>query len=285
MTWLQNSIQIGRFSAPLWMLAAGAGLLASYTVSRIHFRADKETHRRVFDVFFNAFLIFLIVWKLSPALFQLRQVVRQPLSLLYLPGGIAGSAAGVAGALSYVAICTVRLRPLPPGYIRGVSFSAIAMIVTFLIAGSLVGQAIVPAQSHSNAPEFELAGLDGDTYRLSDFRGRYVILNFWASWCGPCRAEIPEIVDYHQSLDDSGPVILSINQTASERNVEAVRDFVEDNRIEFPVLLDTSNRVHGLYGIRGIPTTYVIGPDGGIDHRRTGAITKSWLRGTTRGAD
>ena len=281
MTWFSNTIQIGRFAAPVWLLAAAAGLAASYIMARIYFRTDRAARRVVVDLFFNAFLVFVIVWKLSPLVFQFRQVIQQPLTLLFLPGGAGGTSAGFAGALAYLTIRLIRERPLSRRFIRGASYSAVALITLFFVFGLLAGLPRASTESDRDAPEFELTGLDSQIHRLSDYRGRYVILNFWASWCGPCRAEIPVLVDFYKSVEDGGPVLLAINQTASEPGTEAVRAFVENNRMEFPVLLDTTSRVHRLFGIRGIPTTVIVSPDGNIVHRRTGAVTRSWLVTTT----
>ena len=77
-------------------------------------------------------------------------------------------------------------------------------------------------------------------------------------------------------------VLLGINQTASEAGAGAVREFAKRQNMEFPILLDTGNRVHRLYGIRGIPTTIIVDPDGVITAKRTGAVTTAWLKNSVR---
>ncbi len=239
------------------------------------FRRDKAARRTVFDLIFNSFFIFFIVWKLSPVVFRFSQVLGQPSALLYLPGGTAGSIAGGAAAVIYLTIKLLRIRPVGRRIVQGLSVSVAVFAAVFFLAGSVAG--LQQRSSLAQAPDFQLTGLEGASYRLSDFEGKYVILNFWASWCPPCRAEIPELVEFYGSSRGDNVVLLGINQTTSETGTGAVRDFAEQQHITFPVLLDSRNSVHVLYGIRGIPTTVIVGPGGLITAKRMGAVTSAWL--------
>jgi peroxiredoxin len=156
----------------------------------------------------------------------------------------------------------------------------VVFAAVFFLAGSASGLQL--RSSSTQAPDFQLTSLDGTTYVLSDFEGKHVILNFWASWCGPCRAEIPELVEFHEYLDKDSVVLLGINQTASETGTGTIRDFAEQQKMMFPILLDSGNRVHQMYGIRGIPTTVIVDPDGLITAKRMGAVTSSWLKNMLR---
>ena len=163
--------------------------------------------------------------------------------------------------------------------------SSTAAAAAFFLIGAIAG--IQGAAASAEASDFELEALDGGEFRLSDHRGRYVILNFWASWCGPCRAEIPELKAFRERIeeegdDDAGPLLIGINQTASESGTTSLRSFVEREGMNFLILLDTGNRVHAQYGIRGIPTTVIVNPNGTIAAKRTGAVTRGWLRSMTR---
>ena len=285
MTWIGNSLQLGRFAVPIWLLASLAGLGGAYITSRLLYRRSNETYRSVFDLLSNTFFIFLIVWKLSPLIFQFSQIVRQPVSLLYLPGGAPGAAAGAAAALIYFTIKLLRARPVGRTMVTGLAVSFAAAAAAFFLIGAIAGiqGTVAPAE----APDFELAALEGEGFRLSDHRGRYVVLNFWASWCGPCRAEIPELKAFRERIeeegdDDAGPLLIGINQTASESGTTSLRSFVEREGMNFLILLDTGNRVHAQYGIRGIPTTVIVNPNGTIAAKRTGAVTRGWLRSMTR---
>ncbi len=119
------------------------------------------------------------------------------------------------------------------------------------------------------APEFELETLTGETVRLSDYRGKSVIVNFWATWCPPCRAEIP---DFQKLYDNHDVVILAVNLTQSEKSGEHVTEFVDDFEMTFPVLMDEEANVSTTYKIKAYPTSYMIDSDGHIQFSAMGAM-------------
>lgn len=120
------------------------------------------------------------------------------------------------------------------------------------------------------APDFELETLDGDTVRLSDFRGKRVMLNFWATWCPPCRAEMPDMQRFHEDKD---VVILAVNLTDTpNESIEKVEDFIDEFGITFRALLDTETAVANLYQIQPIPTNYLIDSEGIIHNKAFGAL-------------
>ena len=120
------------------------------------------------------------------------------------------------------------------------------------------------------APDFQLSNLEGQPISLSDFRGKPVLLNFWATWCGPCVFEMPFIQGIFEESSDTGLVILAVNigETPS-----TVRDFIQAGNFSFPVLLDTSQDVALEYNVRGIPTTFLIDKNGIIQVIKVGAFS------------
>ena len=132
----------------------------------------------------------------------------------------------------------------------------------------------VNPQPGAPAPDFELKAPDGTVYRLSDLRGRPVMLNFWATWCGPCRQEMPAIEDEYRARGGDGLVVLAINVKESRGLVEP---FVQRLGLTFPVLLDHSGSVSARYRVRSLPTTFFVAPDGTIDGMRQGAYTRRML--------
>src|SRR5699024_302841 len=100
-------------------------------------------------------------------------------------------------------------------------------------------------------------------------QGQRVMLNFWATWCPPCRAEMPDMQKFHEKKD---VVILAINLLESERSKEDVENFIEEFGITFPVLLDTDMKVGNLYRIQPIPTSYMIDSDGHIQYKALGPL-------------
>ncbi len=109
------------------------------------------------------------------------------------------------------------------------------------------------------APDFTLPGLNGLDVTLSSFQGKTVLLNFWATWCPPCRAEMPSMEIMYGVFQNEEFEILAIDLQESEKTV---RNFVDDNEYTFQILLDTNGRVGSLYGARSIPTTYLIDENG-----------------------
>lgn len=119
------------------------------------------------------------------------------------------------------------------------------------------------------APSFQLTDIDGQTVSLSDFQGKPVLLNFWATWCGPCHLEIPYIQEVYDEQSEPGLVILAINLRES---LAKVKEFVQDYNLSFPVLLDLEGMVAEKYNILPIPTTYFIDSDGIIRDIQIGAF-------------
>ncbi len=152
---------------------------------------------------------------------------------------------------------------------KKLSVLIIAVIGSILVTGCAPG---APQAGGNTAPDFQLKNLDGAAVTLSSQQGRPVLLNFWATWCGPCRAEMPFIQEIYQDAkwQARGLLILAVNLRESEA---AVRKFVADSGYTFTVLLDTGGQVGRLYNISAIPTTHIINKDGIIKNSRVGAFT------------
>ncbi len=117
--------------------------------------------------------------------------------------------------------------------------------------------------------EFKLIDLEGKWLSLSDYRGKVVLLNFWATWCGPCRVEMPSMEIVYQDLKEQGFEILAISSDPQGSIV--TRPFVESQALTFPILHDSDYRVSGTYGIRTLPMSYLIDRQGTLRHRVFGA--------------
>ncbi len=121
------------------------------------------------------------------------------------------------------------------------------------------------------APDFTLVDLEGNQVSLSDFRGKTVFVNFWATWCPPCRAEMPEIEAVYQEYKDRGVVVIGVDILEPE---DVVRQFVEQGGYSWTFVLDTSGEVAGNYEIAAIPTSLFIDREGIIQAVKIGAMTK-----------
>lgn len=128
------------------------------------------------------------------------------------------------------------------------------------------------------APDFELKSLAGGRVRLKDLRGHPVLVNFWASWCVPCAAEMPLIIAADDSLRDQGLLVVAVNLTDQER-MKDVRAFVDSFGLTFPVLLDERGRVRERYGLVAVPTSVFIDATGLVRHLISGPMESDMLSG------
>jgi len=141
---------------------------------------------------------------------------------------------------------------------------------------SSFAEAGVAPREGSLAPEFALSTADGDEVHLGDFRGQVVLLNFWATWCAPCRLEMPAIELRYQSHRHHGFAVLAVNDNEPLDNVLA---FQNEMGITFPLLLDPGEHVHALYAIRGWPTSFFVNREGVIEVQHIGVMTERQLDG------
>lgn len=166
-------------------------------------------------------------------------------------------------------------------------FAALMLAVLLLIA--VAGCSKIPAEStitttpaaqedKTLAPDFTVYDAEGKAYKLSDFRGKPVVLNFWASWCPPCKAEMP---DFQKEFEAQGKDVqfLIINLTdGMQETVDTASAYVAQQGYTFPVFYDTSSAAANAYGIRSIPTTFFIDAEGYAVAQATGAIDRATLQ-------
>jgi peroxiredoxin len=142
----------------------------------------------------------------------------------------------------------------------------------FIIAGLLLsGMAGSPPILGGPAPAFELKSLDGGTVQMSELKGEFVVLNFWATWCVPCMKEMPELQKAHESFGDKNIKVIAINFGESEKKVH---EFTRDFGLSFPVLLDRRGNTSAKYRVLNLPVTYFISPDGIIRDAIHGSVTQ-----------
>ena len=144
---------------------------------------------------------------------------------------------------------------------------------TLFVSGCAVGMlGALGAQASSvklssEAPDFTLKSLTGSNLRLEEYRGQVVLINFWASWCGPCRQEMPILDRLHQRYEDTGFAVLGVNV---EGKVAPAKEIVDKTNVTFPVLIDEGQAVSELYDLEAMPSTVVVDRDGVVRYVHRG---------------
>ncbi len=144
----------------------------------------------------------------------------------------------------------------------------IAVVTAVIGAGLLAGALWLRRSAPWMAPDFAAPDLSGQAVRLSAHRGRVVLVNVWATWCPPCREEMPSMEVLHQRLKDRGFVLLAVSE--DEGGPDAVKSFVEQTKVSFPVLLDPDGDVGRKYGVWGFPESFLVDREGRIVERVIG---------------
>lgn len=126
----------------------------------------------------------------------------------------------------------------------------------------------------NSAPDFELTTLEGQPISLSDYAGKKVLLNFWATWCPPCNAEAPHLQTIYEQYAATGLEIIAVNVTSQEkgRSKESIPQFVQQYGLTFPIALDRHDEAASMYQILTLPTTYFIDEEGAIIEKVSGPM-------------
>lgn len=137
------------------------------------------------------------------------------------------------------------------------------VFIILLIAAGAVAAGDSPA-------ELTLPGLDGETYSLSDYRGKWVLVNYWATWCPPCLEELPELEVFYNNNSDKA-MVLGVNM--EDIDAGRLRGFVEEQFLSFPILLATERPKQSIGSVPGLPTSFLVDPAGRVVARQVGPIT------------
>ncbi|MBU0599347.1 TlpA family protein disulfide reductase [bacterium] len=131
---------------------------------------------------------------------------------------------------------------------------------------------VVKAKKWGNAPNFKLLTLNKEVLTLSNFAGKVIILNFWATWCGPCKDEILDFVELYNKYKDKGLTIIGVN--LNQTNEDEVKQVIERMKVSYPVVIANARVIKDYGGIRGIPATFVINQKGDLVKKFIGYRSK-----------
>jgi cytochrome c biogenesis protein CcmG/thiol:disulfide interchange protein DsbE len=188
-------------------------------------------------------------------------------------------AAGRLGAKPKAVQATVTRREIAMA--AGGALVGLALIaIVWIFAGQTAEPALPPVGEVSRpAPEFALQSLDGTTVRLSDYRGKVVLINFWGTWCEPCKEETPALQAAYTELQPRGFEVIGVNLYSQETGGDAgVRAFLEPYRVSYPIALDADGETARAFQISPIPVSYFVDPSGNIRFVKVGALTAAEVR-------
>ncbi|WP_342599919.1 redoxin domain-containing protein [Psychrobacillus sp. FSL H8-0483] len=171
---------------------------------------------------------------------------------------------------------------------KGISLSILALLfgaILWTIDEAVVKQEqinqeieVVSSEGKEKAPNFTLTSLSGKELSLADYKGKRVILNFWATWCPPCKAEMPHMQTYFEEYaEEQNAIVLAVNLTSQDNGIKKIQQFNSEYNLTFPVLLDEKGDVASQYGIITIPTTFVLDEEGYIDKKISGPVSEHML--------
>ena len=135
----------------------------------------------------------------------------------------------------------------------------------------LAGLLLVCAASWVQAADFKVTDTDGKTHTLSGYKGKWVLVNYWATWCPPCLEEIPDLIAMHGNKKNN---IVVIGIALDYRTTKQVTDFAEGLLVNYPIVLGNPQVVNQIGPVQGLPTTYLFNPDGKMVAQQVGAITR-----------
>ena len=293
---INTSFTLGVFTIPIKLIVFIAAAAAAHLLLFILKREDREVFKKTSDLFFNSVILFFLGWRLSLILTNWSTFRGAPTALLYLPGGPLNHLAGAAVVLLTVLIFYKRqkynLKELTVWGILTAGTLALYFILTVFLSFipmesqfpdsdiSLVENKTAAALNSGS--EIILLTMEGEEQLLDLTRSPVTIVNFWASWCPPCRAEIPEIDRFYSDYKDSDMRLITVNMTSTEKSMQNVVDFIEEKKADFPVLLDHKGEATAYFKINSVPSTFVFNSRGELTAQKTGAVDYAWLKNAVK---
>lgn len=267
------SIVIGFVFLKLWLLRS----------------QKKEAGKQLFELALNSVFWGFLIWKGSLLLLEPKLIIESPMSLLYFTGGTKGFILGILGALIYFVLKARKLKITNLMILQSAVVFTLAVLTGSFLLNFFLNEekpkvnlastktVEIGLQEGNKAPEFQLKTLNSTDVKLSDLQGKKVILNFWATWCPPCKAEIPHMQDFYESKDKTEVEILAVNLTTSEKNPENIKEFLKERNVTFPILLDEDGEVADQYRAMTIPTSYLIDSKGIVRKKIVGPMDKDMM--------
>lgn len=286
-----DGLRLGPLFLPWPLAAIVVAAVAGHLIGMKILKGDEPGRGAFRKSESTAFLSLFLGWKLSVVITAFPQVIKDPSVILYHPGNPLNV---VLGGVTAVLVLAWRWRKERPGKAVYRAMAILGALVLFasgtfaLIRGpiarragseDLVGVGVGVGQQ---APAVELMDPDGAVWSLAEGGRRIVVLNFWASWCPPCRAETPELAEFARDSRFDDVDFRAVNVTTTEADPNSGPAWLAEKGWDLPVLMDVDGSAGAAFEITSLPTTVVIDADGRIRARKTGAVSRSWVASRVR---
>jgi thiol-disulfide isomerase/thioredoxin len=271
-----DAISIGPAAVPPQVLAALVSLAAGGLVLHLVGRRNPTLQAGVSqlaDHIFTALIVAFLVWKLMPLVFWWDAIVDEPMRLLRLPGGRWGVA---AGTIVFAGMVIPRLWN-EPRLIRPAAVGAFSVAITYAVVVAALSAVGATGTGPASAEILQIQttvlertpnGVDRRDERLLS-GDQPAVVTFWATWCGPCHAEIPVKQEAYNVHGDDIRVV-AVNMTHTESGDAAIINYIHENELNYPVALDRTGAISALFGVRGTPTTVILSSSGEVVDRWMG---------------
>jgi len=227
-----------------------------------------------------ALVMAVVMAKLTPLWTRWDVVFYNPLLLVSMNAGMPGLLGGIFAFVGVVAFSLWQARKMNSQVRRGPLLVPVVAGAALVASWMFLEPMVFPrtGQESGVATELLVSDFEGRRHALSDWKGKVVVINFWATWCTPCLAELPEFQSFAQSPSDA-VVLLGVNLIGTEKGGQAaVQRFASEHRLRWTQLSDAGGQLQAAFGVKVIPNTVVLGPDGTVVDRREGTVDLFWLR-------
>jgi len=261
------------------LLSLAAGLVVFYGLLRV-LEPNAEVRRFWVSRTLSALTLSLLLWKLTPLWTRWETVFSNPLLLLSMNGGLSALMGALFAFVTVLLLSLFQVRREVPSTRRWPLLVPVVAGMVLVGTWTVLEPVVVPRVGNDPGPALQalVPDLEGRQHALADWKGKVVVVNFWATWCPPCLAELPEFQAFSRKPSEK-VVVLGVNLITTEKEGEkGVVRFASRNKLTWTQLTDPDGVLQKAFAVTTIPTTVVLDPEGRVVDRREGAVDVFWLK-------